>query len=246
MQTPSGGQTIWPRMEYLRPGPTSWLSIIPSVARQMGIGHAPSGTSVAYVVVAVMIAISLLASRLVLTELGRPVPSQRRWRLPRAAWVCAVVACLNAACWSVLTPPFQAEDEPSHFAYVQYLAETGKLPKSSHYEFSQEEETVLVDLNQSEVHWHPEIKTISSQAAQLRLRHDLALPLGRVGEGAGVATSEPPLYYALETIPYYLGSGATLLDRLELMRLLSALLAGLTAMFTFLFVRELLPRVPFA
>ena len=61
-----------------------------------------------------------------------------------------------------------------------------------------------------------------------------------------MATSEPPLYYALQTIPYYLGSAGTLLDQLELMRLLSALMAGLTALFTFLFVRESLPTAPWA
>jgi 4-amino-4-deoxy-L-arabinose transferase-like glycosyltransferase len=79
------------------------------------------------------------------------------------------------------------------------------------------------------------------------LQEELALPLNPVGPGgAGVAASEPPLYYTLETIPYYLGSAGTLLDRLELMRLLSALMAGLTALFTFLFVRELLPGAPWA
>jgi 4-amino-4-deoxy-L-arabinose transferase-like glycosyltransferase len=36
------------------------------------------------------------------------------------------------------------------------------------------------------------------------------------------------------------------LDRLELMRLLSALMAGLTALFVFLFIREALPGVPWA
>lgn len=61
-----------------------------------------------------------------------------------------------------------------------------------------------------------------------------------------MAASEPPLYYTLETVPYYLGTTGTLLDSLELMRLLSALMAGLTAMFVFLFVREALPRAPWA
>ena len=61
-----------------------------------------------------------------------------------------------------------------------------------------------------------------------------------------VAANQPPLYYALQTIPYWLGSGGTLLDRLELMRLLSALMAGLTALFAYLFVCEALPGVSWA
>jgi len=51
-------------------------------------------------------------------------------RIPTAAWVCALVAFVSAACWSFITPPFQVPDEPAHFAYVQQLAETGKLPTS--------------------------------------------------------------------------------------------------------------------
>jgi len=182
-------------------------------------------------------------------------PVKRRWghpggallRIPRAAWACVLIASLNAACWSLITPPFQAPDEPSHFAYVQRLAETGRLPASNEYRFSQEEEVALSDLHQEEVRWHPEAHTISSPPAQERLQRDLALPLSRIGPGgAGTAAPEPPAYYALETLPYYLGSGGTLLERLELMRLLSALLAGLTALCAFLFVRESLPGAPWA
>jgi hypothetical protein len=69
VRTPTGGQVVLLRMEYLRPGPRSWLSLASSVARHMGIGHAPSGAWGAYAVIAVMIAVSALASRLVLREL---------------------------------------------------------------------------------------------------------------------------------------------------------------------------------
>ena len=79
------------------------------------------------------------------------------------------------------------------------------------------------------------------------MQSDLAQPLSRRGPGgAGVASSEPPLYYALAAIPYALGSSGSILDRLELIRLLSALLAGLTTLFVFLFLRESLPRLRWA
>jgi 4-amino-4-deoxy-L-arabinose transferase-like glycosyltransferase len=61
-----------------------------------------------------------------------------------------------------------------------------------------------------------------------------------------VAASEPPVYYALQTIPYALASSGSLLDRLALMRLLSALIAGVTALFCYLFVREAVPGVRWA
>jgi hypothetical protein len=177
-------------------------------------------------------------------EVLRRIPGVLR---RRAAWICALIACLNAICWSFITPPFQAPDELAQFAYVQQIAETGTLPTSGNTDYSQEETVALRDLHHLQVRWHPENHTIASRAEQRRLQRDLTLSLRRSGGGgAGVAASHPPLYYALQTIPYGLGSGGTLLDRLELMRLLSALMAGLTALFAYLFVREALPGVAWA
>jgi hypothetical protein len=170
-------------------------------------------------------------------------------RIPTAGRVCALVAIVNAACWSVITPPFLGLDEPDHFAYVQQLAEVERLPDphSGLTGYSQEEIVALRDLRQSEVRFRPEGHLISTSIEQEELQRDLAAPLSRRGSGnVGVAASEPPLYYALETIPYGLGSGGSILDRLELMRLLSALLTGVTALFVFLFLREALPAVRWA
>jgi hypothetical protein len=168
-------------------------------------------------------------------------------RVPRLAWFCVLVAFLNAACWSLLTPPFQVPDEPSHFAYAQYVAEAGALPHENSDRWSEEEIAVLKALHHREVRGSPEHEAITSSAEQELLENTLNEPLSRVGEGgAGVASSQPPLYYAAEAVPYFLGSWGSILDRLELMRLLSALMAGVTALFGYLFVREALPRVPWA
>jgi hypothetical protein len=168
-------------------------------------------------------------------------------QVPRAAWLCAAVACINAVCWSILTPPFQVTDEPSHFAYVQQLAENVKLPTEAAASLSPEEEAVLHDLRQYYVRESPETPTISTAAQQRLLQEDLERHLSRHGSGGvGGSHSDPPLFYMLETIPYGLASGGTLLDQLEAMRLFSALMAGLTALFTFLFVREALPGVRWA
>jgi Predicted membrane protein (DUF2142) len=247
------------RVEYLRPGDSSWWTLASGIARRMGFGHAPSGTWIVFLLLALTIAIVALASWLILRELatrrrraaqagkalGR-IPSLLG-RVPRAAWICALIACLNAVVWSLITPPFQVPDEPVHFAYVQQLAETRSLPTSENSEFSEEEEVALRELRQSEVRWHPEVQGVSTAAHQRRLERELAMSPGRTGSGgAGYAANEPPVYYALETIPYALGSSGSLLDRLELMRLLSALMAGVTALFCYLFVREALPGVRWA
>ena len=151
-------------------------------------------------------------------------------------------------CWSIITPPFQIPDEPEHVAYVKQLAETGRLP-TQNGNFSFEEGIALRDVRLQKIAEEPERKTISSRAQEDKLRRDLLRGQRSPKKGseyAGVAASQPPLYYALQAIPYILGESATLLDRIELMRLLSAVMGGLTALFIFLFIRETLPRVPWA
>ncbi len=179
-------------------------------------------------------------------QLLADLPAELR-RVPRAAWICALVAFLNAACWSIVSPPFEVPDEPSHFAYVQHLAETGHLPSGSSETFPHAEKAALNALLYSNIRFDPSAGTISSPAEQRTLEHALAAPLSRTGSAqAGVATSQPPLYYALETVPYKLASPGTLLDQLALMRLLSAAMGGLTALFAFLFLREVLPGARWA
>jgi hypothetical protein len=66
VQIPNGSVVVWLRMEYLRPGPTSWLSLAPAIARHIGLGHAPSGTWVAWLLVVLMLLATVLVSRLLL------------------------------------------------------------------------------------------------------------------------------------------------------------------------------------
>ena len=163
--------------------------------------------------------------------------------------ICGLVACLNAACWSIVTPAFEVPDEPDHYAYVKQVFETGRLPSSSSSFTSNEIIAVLLGLRYPQVREQPENHTIASQHEENELQRYLALSANDADVGspaAGVAASEPPLYYALEAIPYGLAETGTVLDRLALMRLFSALFAGLTAMFAFLFVREALPGAPWA
>jgi 4-amino-4-deoxy-L-arabinose transferase-like glycosyltransferase len=168
-------------------------------------------------------------------------------RIPATGWLCALIACLNGVAWSVISPPFQVVDESSHYAYVQRLAETGHLPSTSNENFPPAEETALYWLHNAAVLEHPYVHTISTEAGQRKLERELAVPAKRTGgTDGGVAASQPPLYYALETIPYDMASSGTVLDRLVLMRLLSALFGGLTGLFGYLFLRELLPSTPWA
>jgi len=164
-------------------------------------------------------------------------------RVPLVFWI-ALVAALNAACWSVVSPPFQVSDEESHVAYVKELADTGRLPSVNAGELSREETLVLAGARFVRMAGEPGLSSIATQAEQHQLERELATAtqLPRDGsENASAATAEPPLYYAIEAIPYLIADNGNLLERLQLMRLVSALMAGLTALFAFLFVREALP-----
>ena len=170
------------RVEYLRTGHRSWWSRASSVGTAWP-GHAATGTWVVFLVAALMTMVAVLATRLLLREPDELGPAVRAasllrrirpvlQRIPRAAWICALIAFMNAACWSILTPPFQAPDEPAHFAYVQQLAENGRLPLPPNGKagYSEEETVVLRDLRHLEVRWHPENHAITSQAEQRRLQ----------------------------------------------------------------------------
>jgi hypothetical protein len=58
------------RVEYLRAGSSSWWSQALKVARRIGLGRSPAGTWVVLALIALMVAVVAVASRLALRELG--------------------------------------------------------------------------------------------------------------------------------------------------------------------------------
>jgi hypothetical protein len=238
---------------YLGAGRESWLSHAATAMTRLGRGRGDwGGRWIAWLAIALALASAGLVAGVVLrtlvTEPGEDPPAKttvaRRWRrLPPLAWTIAAVAVLNATAWSLITPPFEVPDENTHVAYAQLIAERGRPPAPRHGDrLAPELQTTLDDLR-----FEAEPPGLWSDRLQRRLDRDLHASLPRhAGDQAGAAAPEPPLYYALQAIPYRLASGATLLDRLALMRLLSALLAGVTAAFAFLFVRECVPGRPWA
>ena len=168
-------------------------------------------------------------------------------RIPAAAWICALVAVLNAAAWSLVTPAFQVPDEQSHYAYSEYLVQHHRPPKQQKQDsLSSNEEAAREGLRADSMHFRPENGTIWSTTEKRELDRLLArYPNRRDGNGAAAEVGgEPMLYYALEAVPYTLAYGGTLFDRLALMRLLSALIGGVTVLLVYLFLREALPSSP--
>jgi hypothetical protein len=171
-------------------------------------------------------------------------------RVPRAAWICALIALLNATAWSIITPPFQGKDEIDNYSYVEYLSAAGKLPEKAHLSgeepYSQKLTLVTQGLHYFQVRFTPFEHSLTTNAEQQTLNEDVAKAPSLEGFGeAGRVASETPGYYALAAVPYAFG-GNNILTKLQLMRLLSALMAAITAMLMFYFLREILPGAPWA
>ena len=178
---------------------------------------------------------------------GQPQAAARppRWRfirrIPRAARWCALVAFLNAAVWAGVTPIFHVPDETSHVAYLQYLAETGKVPNTPGGNgISDEEAGVMEQLRFNDVVGFRDELSLSSDAEQRNL--DLVernRPNPANGGGVIETSGQPPLYYALGSAIYLASPWKGLTQRVLLIRLLSALCAAATTLFVFMFLREL-------
>jgi 4-amino-4-deoxy-L-arabinose transferase-like glycosyltransferase len=169
-------------------------------------------------------------------------------RIPRAGRACFLIALVNAAIWGIVVPPFQVPDEISHFGYAQYLAQTGKPPpQGPGAQYSPQEQRTLESLYFFTVVGRAGQRGILTRAEDRSLRAALAADPSPVGQGGATSiTNQPPLYYALEAVPYWLSPSHEILTRLFFMRLLSALMAAFTVLFVFLFLRELLPRSSWA
>jgi len=252
-------------IEYLRPGRESWWSFLPTAATRIGTGRGDwGGAWMAWAAALLALAAAALAVRaLVRTVLadapvrepvappaaGRAARARQALRrVPAVGWTALAIGVLNALAWSLVSPPFQVPDEEVHVAYAQQIGEHARPPvRRPVVRLSPELSAAMIDTRFGELGDARKVPALWSPLQQRRLDAALHAGLSRSGNGdAGVADSEPPLYYALEAIPYRLARGATLLDRITLMRALSALMAGATALLMLLFVRECLPGRPWA
>jgi hypothetical protein len=164
----------------------------------------------------------------------------------RVAVIVFVLAVANAWCWSVITPMFNTPDETEHFAYVQYLAETGRVPErapgtrpvwSSREGIAIEGLRALSNIEMSDARppW------TSAAERQWRAKDAKRPPQGNGGGYNTPATHPPPYYLALA--PAYLATRRwSPWSQVTAERLVSGLFGGLTACLVLLTVAELIPR----
>jgi 4-amino-4-deoxy-L-arabinose transferase-like glycosyltransferase len=170
--------------------------------------------------------------------------------VPAGAYVCALIALLNALTWSLIVPLFQVPDEQAHVAYGQYVAETGKPPSrgAPGQGVSEQERNLLTGLAWKQTVHRPWNRPLASPSAHRRLERAVDEPAETVrrGPGGGTVINYSPLYYAGTAAAYRLSPATDLFDRVHAMRLVSVLLAAATVLLSYLFLRELLPGTPWA
>ncbi len=164
-----------------------------------------------------------MAGRLLAREL------RQMRRLPVAARWCAVIAFANALVWSVVTPPFHVPDETGHVAYLQYLAETGHDPRTSRARTCSPTTRSTVLDGIAFTGWSGSRATARrSPSSRTTWRRSAA---GGSANRTGRAARWRPRTSRRSSTPtrplgYLASPWKGLLDRLWLMRIMSALLAG--------------------
>lgn len=193
-------------------------------------------------------ALSLLA--LARAAVGRPL--RLRGRTLRPAVALALIAFANAASWALITPAFNAPDEPDHFAYAQYFAETGRAPArvpDARPPYSTDQTMALNAVNVFSQVGLPDgrppwlaVDLSAWEREVARIPH----PADNGGGLTVAASPHQPAYYALLAPAYLAVRSQSIFSQLTAMRLVSALLGTLVALCAFGVIREVLPRQPAA
>ena len=162
-----------------------------------------------------------------------------------------MVAAVEVLAWTVVIAPFQGPDEAAHFAYTQYLAETGHKPSfdSGGGSYSHEMDNLLGALNLYTLKRQGTARpfwTDNELSSWKRSQAAMTAADRSNGSGPNAIAKNPPLYYALEAIPYKVtvALGANPLTRLFWMRLFSGLFFLAAVAFTWFAAAELF-RSPF-
>jgi hypothetical protein len=166
----------------------------------------------------------------------------------RPAVAVAAIAFVNAASWALITPAFNAPDEPQHFAYAQYLAETGHAPARTVDLRPPYSTDQLLALNAVDIYSQvslPEGRPpwlALEQTQWERLRASTPHPADDGGGYTESGSPHQPAYYGLLAPAYLAVRSQSAFSQLTAMRLVSALLGAVVAVCAFAIVRELLPR----
>lgn len=167
-------------------------------------------------------------------------------KIPLSLAALLTATALIGTAWAFLDPPWQSPDESDHFGYTQVLGERLELPGDSDRSPFSTEQRLAGDRSNSDqtaavLATKPEW---SKQAYERWKKEEDALPADNRGDGGGPnpASTNPPLYYLYESLPYRAAIGGDIFARFYLMRLWSVALLLLTTTATWLLAGELFGR----
>jgi 4-amino-4-deoxy-L-arabinose transferase-like glycosyltransferase len=168
--------------------------------------------------------------------------------VPLPLGLLLVVAILQSLAWIVLMPPLQGPDEVSHFTYVQRTWEDHTIPwkpsggsSGGQAPYSDEVLRALTEGGIGPLSANVQARPLWTRADE-RVWSAAARGADRGNGGYTSALKNPPLYYLYEVVPYAVGTGGTIWDRLILTRLANVPLLLVTLVFTWLLAGEMLGR----
>src|SRR3954451_16995564 len=138
--------------------------------------------------------------------------------IPRPLALLLAVSALLTVAWTFSVTPMQGPDEPAHFNYAQHLAETGHKPTvavGTHVDSTQTL-TALVTFNLDQLAGVADARPAWSKLEARRFDNTLRTLGSKAAEdgpGPNPLAKTPPLYYAYEVVPYYVGSIGSFWDR---------------------------------
>ena len=164
--------------------------------------------------------------------------------MPRPLAALLVVATIQVVAWMIVLPPFQGPDEDAHFAYVQHLAENGSRPDGpdgTGFVYSSEQGEAMKWADLFVLRGIAAARPGWTEAQEDRWREvEAALPNAASSDsGQNAAGQNPPLYYALEAIPYRLAPGGSFFNRFYVTRAASAVFYVAAVVFMWLIASEL-------
>lgn len=178
----------------------------------------------------------------------------------RKPWVVLALILLlvlfKQVTWLAVVPMWQSPDEPAHFHYVQYLAETGQLPrydpKAPLNVSSPEVRHTEINSFLNHLAFHPEHRAVFTDTVWgLEEQRLTASPQpSRLNDGNSMAAPYPPAYYVLAATVYRALGDQSVVERFFAVRLMSSLFLLLTVAIAFALAGELwtslLARASFA
>ena len=166
--------------------------------------------------------------------------------VPRRLSVAALLslALIKGVFWTVAMPPLQGPDEDSHFAYAQFMAEEGGIPRRSTnvgnlppYSDELRSADRLLHREADPPGNRPDFGPGARGADETRFTSGLSRRSGGNGSAAGYS----PAYYAPASLLYRV-TGSSIYTRISIMRLWSVALGLLSVWLALLIGRRLLPE----